>query len=235
MLDRLERAAQSQRSFVSDAGHELRTPITIVRGHLELMTDDPADRRETLALVTDELDRMSRLVDDLLLLAKSERKDFLQVQSVDVAALIPTVFAKVAALAPRDWRLDGAAQARVDGDPQRLTQALTQLAQNATQHTDDGDVITLGSSYGGGHVRLWVQDEGEGIAAAEQGRVFERFARAGAGRRRSEGSGLGLSIVAAIADAHDGHVEVDSRPGHGATFTLVLPATASSSPAPAVG
>lgn len=226
MLDRIERAAQSQRSFVSDAGHELRTPITIVRGHLELMTDDPDDRRETLSLVTDELDRMSRLVDDLLLLAKSERGDFLQPQHVDVSALVTAVYAKVEALAPRDWRLDGVAEAELDGDPQRLTQALTQLAQNATQHTVEGEVITVGSSYGGGHVRIWVQDEGEGIEAVDQERIFERFARAAAGRRRSDGSGLGLSIVQAIADAHGGHVELASRPGHGATFTLVLPATA---------
>lgn len=229
MLDRLERAAQSQRSFVSDAGHELRTPITIVRGHLELMTDDPDDRRETLALVTEELDRMSRLVDDLLLLAKSERSDFLQPQEVDIASLVPAVFAKVSALAPREWRLEGAAEARLEGDPQRLTQALTQLAQNATQHTADGDPITLGSSYGGGHVRLWVQDEGEGVEPSDQERIFERFARAAAGRRRSDGSGLGLSIVQAIAEAHGGHVELASRPGHGSTFSLVLPA----SPAPA--
>lgn len=235
MLDRVERSAQLQRNFVSDAGHELRTPMTIVRGHLELMTDDPIDRRDTLALVTDELDRMSRLVDDLLLLAKSERGDFLQLQSVQVATLVPVVFAKVTALAPRDWCLGEVAGARLEGDGQRLTQALTQLALNATQHTTDGAVITLGSSYGGGHVRIWVQDEGEGIEPTDQERIFERFARAGTARRRSEGSGLGLSIVSAIAEAHGGRIELDSRPGHGSTFTLVLPATASSVPVPAAG
>ncbi len=226
MLDRLERAVQSQRDFVSDAGHELRTPITIVRGHLELMTDDADDRRETLALVTDELDRMSRLVDDLLLLAKAERSDFLQRRPVDTAELLPAVLAKVSAIAPRTWTLGTTEGAWVDGDPQRLTQALTQLAQNATQHTDDRSAITLGCSYGGGHARLWVQDDGEGIETDEQARIFERFSRAAAARRRSDGSGLGLSIVQAIAEAHGGRVEIDSRPGHGSTFTLVLPAAA---------
>ena len=234
MLDRIELSAQLQRSFVSDAGHELRTPLTIVRGHLELMTDNADDRRETLALVTDELDRMSRLVDDLLLLAKSERGDFLLRQAVDVATLVPAVFAKVAALAPRHWRLDGVAETEVDGDPQRLTQALTQLAQNATQHTSDGESITLGSSYGGGHVRIWVEDDGEGIETADHERIFERFARAEAARRRSDGSGLGLAIVQAIAVAHGGSVELTSRPGHGATFTLVLPATPASARGTAV-
>ncbi len=224
MLDRLERAVQSQRDFVSDAGHELRTPITIVRGHLELMTDDPDDRRETLALVTDELDRMSRLVDDLLLLAKAERGDFLQCRPVDTAELLPAVLAKVSALAPRTWTLGRSDAARIDGDPQRLTQALTQLAQNATQHTDDRSAITLGCSYGGGYARLWVRDDGEGIEIEDQARIFERFSRAAAARRRSDGSGLGLSIVQAIAEAHGGRVELDSRPGHGSTFTLVLPA-----------
>lgn len=227
MLDRLERAVQSQRDFVSDAGHELRTPITIVRGHLELMTDDPDDRRETLALVTDELDRMSRLVDDLLLLTKAERSDFLQCRPVDTAELLAAVLAKVSALAPRTWTLGTTDRAWIDGDPQRLTQALTQLAQNATQHTDDGSAITLGCSYGGDHAWLWVQDDGEGIETEDQARIFERFARAAAARRRSDGSGLGLSIVQAIAEAHGGRVELDSRPGHGSTFALVLPAAAS--------
>lgn len=225
MLDRLEHVVQLQRDFVSDAGHELRTPITIVRGHLELMTDDPADRAETLALVTDELDRMSRLVDDLLLVAKAERSDFLQTARLEVTDLIPAVLAKVSALAPRDWELGPVVEATVDGDRQRLTQALGQLAQNATEHTQRGSRIRLGANQELGWVRLWVEDDGEGIADDDQERVFERFSRAASSARRSEGSGLGLAIVRAIAEAHGGHVELDSAPGHGSTFAIVLPAS----------
>ena len=232
MLDRLERVVQLQRDFVSDAGHELRTPITIVRGHLELMTDDPVDRAETVALVTDELDRMSRLVDDLLLLAKSERSDFLHLEPVEVAELLPAVLTKVSALAPRDWQLGSVVDVTVAADRQRLTQALGQLAQNATQHTTDGARIRLGASVDADHVRLWVQDEGEGIEEADQDRIFERFARASASARRSDGSGLGLAIVLAIAEAHEGHVELASRKGQGSTFAVVLPLATGSVRAP---
>ena len=223
MLDRLEAAFDSQRSFVSDASHELRTPITIVRGHLELLGDDPAERRETIALVTDELDRMSRFVDDLLLLARAERDDFLRVGEVELGALTDELADKASALGDRRWRVESRGEAVLVADRQRLTQAMMGLAQNAVQHTADGDAIELGSARNGREARLWVRDSGPGIAPRDQERVFERFARASARARRSEGSGLGLAIVRAIAEAHHGRVELDSRIGHGATFTLVLP------------
>ena len=104
MLDRLEEAFASQKAFISDAGHELRTAITILRGHLDVMGDDPSDRRETLELVSDELDRMSRLVNDLLLLAKANRPDLLQPETIDLDDLTRELFAKASALASRDWR-----------------------------------------------------------------------------------------------------------------------------------
>ncbi|WNB87133.1 HAMP domain-containing sensor histidine kinase [Cellulomonas sp. ATA003] len=223
MLDRVEGALDSQRDFVSDAGHELRTPITIVRGHLEVMTDDPADREETIALVLDELDRMGRLVNDLLLLSRSERPDFLDRRPVPVQDLLPEVFSKVSALADRAWTYDGAVPVEIDADPQRLTQALTQLAQNAVQHTAPGDVIALGSSRDGDRVHIWVRDEGEGIAEVDRERIFERFARATAQARRSDGHGLGLAIVTAVVEAHGGQVRLDSEVGRGSTFRLVLP------------
>jgi signal transduction histidine kinase len=223
MLDRLEAAFASQRAFVSDAGHELRTPITIVRGHLELLGDDPLEREETVALVTDELDRMGRFVEDLLLLAKAEQGDFLHVAPLDLDVLTDELYAKARALADRDWRLTGSGTGRLTADRQRLTQAVMQLAQNAAQHTRDGDRIALGSAIENGVARLWVADSGPGIPRDEREEIFERFHRGGDGRRRSDGAGLGLSIVRAIAEAHGGRVELDSREGAGSTFTLIVP------------
>jgi signal transduction histidine kinase len=223
MLDRLEAAFASQRAFVSDASHELRTPITIVRGHLELLGDDPDERRETVALVTDELDRMSRFVDDLLLLAKSDRDDFLRVAEVELGALTDELLEKATALGERRWRLEKRAEARLVADRQRLTQALMGLAANAVQHTGEGDPIWLGSEVLGDEARLWVRDTGPGVAHDDRERIFERFARASDSRRRSEGAGLGLAIVRAIAEAHGGRVTLASRPGAGATFTLTIP------------
>jgi two-component system, OmpR family, sensor kinase len=223
MLDRLEAAFDSQRAFVSDASHELRTPITIVRGHLELLGDDPDERRETIALVTDELDRMSRFVDDLLLLAKAERDDFLQVQPVALGELTDALFDKAVALGPRDWRLEERAEAVVVADRQRLTQAVMGLAQNAVQHTGEDDPIWIGSAADRRDAFIWVRDSGPGVSADDQARIFERFARAHASRRRSEGAGLGLAIVRAIAEAHGGRVVLSSRPGAGATFTVIIP------------
>lgn len=223
MMDRLEAAFASQRNFINDAGHELRTPITIVRGHLELMGDDPDEQRETLAIVMDELDRMTRFVEDLVVLAKAERPDFLQLETVEVETLTQELFAKAKALADRKWQLDGMAYGRIVGDRQRITEAIMNLAQNATQHTSTEDIIAIGSVMTHKNVRFWVRDTGEGIAPADQQRIFERFARAAHSRRRSEGAGLGLSIVKAIATAHGGDIHLHSQLNVGSTFTLVLP------------
>ena len=224
MLARLETAFATQQRFVNDAGHELRTPITIVRGHLELLEDDPRERAQTLALVMDELDRMSRIVDDLLTLAKWEQPDFLRPAAFELGALADDVLAKASAIGPRNWQLDAVTDATIVADRQRITQAVMQLAQNAVQHTEEGDEIGLGAFASDGETRLWVRDTGPGIPFAEQARVFDRFYRAGGERRQSEGAGLGLSIVQAIARAHGGRIELASVPGSGATFTIVLPA-----------
>jgi signal transduction histidine kinase len=223
MVGRLERAFAAQQAFLSDVGHELRTPITIVRGHLEVMGDDPDERRDTVALVTDELDRMNRMVDDLLVLARAERPDFLQLSQVEVSAMMVDVSAKTSALGERDWRLGPVEQVTLLADRQRLTQALMQLAQNAVQFTGEGDQIELSAQVADGQLRLIVRDTGVGIDPADRERIFERFRRAGPGRQRAEGTGLGLAIVSVIASAHRGTVTVDSTPGAGSTFTLVLP------------
>jgi signal transduction histidine kinase len=223
MLDRLQVAFTSQRDFINDAGHELRTPITIIRGHLELLGDDPDEQRETLELVMDELDRMSRFVDDLILLAKAERLDFLHPETVEVSSLVEELFAKVQALAQRDWQLESNNFGYIVADRQRLTQAIMNLVQNATQHTSESDTIAIGAAIRKRYVWFWVRDTGEGIAPTDQQRIFERFARLANSRRRSEGAGLGLSIVRAIAQAHGGGVKLQSQLAQGSTFTIIIP------------
>jgi signal transduction histidine kinase len=222
MLQRLQAAFSSQRDFIDDASHELRTPITIIRGHLELLGDDPQERHETIQLVTDELDRMSRFVNDLLLLAKAERPDFLKLKTVEISSLTEEVYTKAKALAVRDWRLEDVASGQILADPQRLTQAITNLVMNATQHTKEGDAIALGSAITNGKVCFWVRDTGEGIPLCDQKRIFERFARGSGNPRRSDGAGLGLAIVKKIAEAHGGSVELLSRQGGGSTFTIFI-------------
>lgn len=222
MVGRLEQAFATQQAFLSDVGHELRTPITIVRGHLELLGDDPSERRETVALVIDELDRMNRMVNDLLVLARAGRPDFLRSEEVDVATMMADVYAKATALGERDWQLGEVEPVTVWADRQRLTQALMQLVQNAAQFTAEGDMIALSAQAADGQLQLRVRDTGVGIEPADRDRIFERFTRVQAGRH-PDGAGLGLAIVAAIAAAHRGRVTVDSEPGEGSTFTLHLP------------
>ncbi|MEX1140914.1 MAG: HAMP domain-containing sensor histidine kinase [Thermoleophilaceae bacterium] len=223
MLDRVEAAFETQRDFIRDASHELRTPITIVGGHLELMGDDPDERRATTELIMDELDRMARLVDDLLLLARAERSDFLQLDSVDLEELGDELLAKASALAPRDWRLDARAAGTIEADRHRLTQAAMALADNAAQHTADGDRIALGIAVEDAWVRIWVSDTGPGVPLQDRVRIFDRFARGRSGPRPSDGSGLGLALVKAIAEAHGGSVKLESRPGAGAVFSVRIP------------
>lgn len=231
MLDRIERAFAGQRQFVDDAGHELRTPITIIRGHLEVMgtaTETAAEREQTVRLVTDELDRMSRIVEDLLLLAKSGRPDFVRPEPVELAELTADVFVNARTLGERDWRLTEIAEGTVLLDAQRVTQAMVQLAQNAVQHTEAGSPVHIGSRRSGGTVELYVADHGPGVRADDAELIFERFRR-GTSRRgvreRGSGAGLGLSIVRAIAEGHPGGVaELRPSDGGGATFVLVMDA-----------
>lgn len=225
MLDRVESGVAAQRRFIDDAGHELRTPITIVRGHLELLDpQDPTDIRETLTLVDDELERMNRLVSDLLLLARSEQPTFVQPRPVDVDVLTRDILDKVVHLGNREFTLDAVAEATCELDPQRITQAIVALCDNACHYTSPGDRISIGSRVSDGWLRLWVADTGPGVSDDDRAAIFERFARGSAGSQRSEGAGLGLSIVSAIAAGHSGRVELHSTPGHGATFTIVIPA-----------
>ncbi len=224
MLDRLEAAFVGQRQFLDDAGHELKTPLTVLRGHLELLdTGSPEEVAETKALLLDEVDRMARLVGDLILLAKSNRPDFLRLQRVDPSHVVSSVQAKARGLGDRAWAIDHATHHAASMDEQRLTQALLQLADNAVKHTSDGDEIGFGSSYDGSSVRLWVRDTGAGVPVADREVIFERFGRSSVADD-DEGFGLGLSIVAAIARAHGGSVGVEDAEQGGARFVITVPA-----------
>jgi signal transduction histidine kinase len=223
MLARLEAAFAGQRRFLDDAGHELKTPLTVLRGHLELLDTGSADDvAETRELLLDEVDRMARLVGDLILLAKSDRPDFVTTEPVDLAGLTDDLLAKARGLGDRDWVLDRAGTGTVTMDVQRITQAVLQLADNAVKHTQPGDVVAIGSSYDGPDARVWVRDTGPGVPAAHAELIFQRFGR-GEVPDDDEGFGLGLSIVRAIAVAHGGSVSLEEAEPHGALFVLTLP------------
>lgn len=228
MLDRLQNAFESQQEFLKDAGHELRTPITVIRGYLETLHYRPERQEQTIALAIDELDRMNRLVNDLLLLAKAERPDFLALRLEELDWLTEELYLKVRSMAPRQWKLESKGLSPIRVDRQRITQAVMNLVQNAIRHTQEGDAIALGSSVKDDYAYIWVRDTGEGIDLEEQSRIFERFARATERESGGESHGLGLAIVEAIAQAHDGWIELVSRPGQGSTFTIVIPLEAMS-------
>lgn len=220
MLDRLEDAFATQRRLLDDAAHELRTPLTVLRGHLEVVDpEDPQDVADTRALLLDEIDRMARLVTDLLLLAKARRPDFVRTEPTDLPALTSGVLERARGLADRRWKLDESADGTADVDAQRLTQALLQLAENAVHHTTTGDEIAVGSRWRDGALELWVRDSGPGVPADLRPTIFDRFAQ---GSDAGEGFGLGLSIVSAIAEAHGGTVVLDDT-ASGASFRIVLP------------
>jgi two-component system, OmpR family, sensor kinase len=223
MLDRLENVVRSQREFVQDASHELRDPLTICRGHLELVGDDPDEQRTTVALVLDELERMGRIVDDLQVLADAEQPDFLRPEWIDLEIFGHELTAKASALAPRAWRLESASHGMLLADRHRITEAVMNLAHNAVQHTHPDDTIAIGTSVEEDEILIWVRDEGEGIAPADQSRIFDRFVRGDDAGTRYRGGGLGLAIVRTIAEAHGGRVVLESRPGAGSTFTIVIP------------
>ncbi len=227
MFDRLEQAFDTQQRFLDDAGHELRTPITIVQGHLEVLdVQDPDEVVATRALVMDELTRMGRLVNDLIVLAQAGRPDFVRFEPVDLDRFLRDVLDKAQGLADRVWVLDSTVTAVVLADAHRLTQAMLQLTDNAVRFTRPDDVIALGGVLSRGQVQLWVRDTGPGVAPADAERIFARFGRGGGARGQTHNSGLGLSIVAGIAAAHGGSIELAQPGDHpGARFTLILPLT----------
>lgn len=224
MLDRVQASVESQRRLLDDVGHELRTPITVVRGHLELTDpNDPNEVRETRDLTIEELDRMGGLIEDMIELARTGRPEYLSPEPTDVAALTRQVFVKAQALGQRDWRLGEVAAATAVLDPRRITQAWLQLADNAIKYSDVGSQVTLSSWLDGDDVVLAIVDHGIGISPEDIERVRARFSRADAAASRASGSGLGLNIVDGIVAAHGGRLGIESALGVGSRFTMWLP------------
>jgi len=220
MLDRIDASLGAQRQLVSDVRHELRTPITIVRGHLELMDpEDPQDVRETQALTVDELDRMNALVQNLSEATALEGSTTLDRRPTDLPDLMDQIVRKAQAIEGADVERGGVVSLVVDLDPARITQAMLQLAQNGVTH--GGGRLVIGCHVAGSRLEFWVRDSGEGVPDDHKRAVFERFHR---GSARAGGSGLGLNIVEAIAEAHGGSARViDAADGPGAVFIVALP------------
>jgi signal transduction histidine kinase len=228
MLDRLEDAFARQRSFLSDASHELRTPLTAVRGQLEVLarqrSPDPADVRRVERLVLGEVDRMTRLVDDLLLLAQTDEDRFLAPESIDLEPYVAELFELSAGTARRRFELDEVPAGTLEADPARLAQALRNVVANAIEHTREDGLVRVRVAAAGAGVRFVVEDDGPGIPEDQRDLVFQRFHRTDPSRARaSGGTGLGLAIVREIVLAHGGRVSVGRAAAGGARVELEIP------------
>jgi signal transduction histidine kinase len=230
MLDRLGAAFAAQREFVADASHELRTPLTVIRGQLELLaaTDSPTSEEieRVERQVSSEIARIGRLVDDMLLLAQTERTDFLRPRPIDLGPFVSELWDGLSLTAERRFELDSPPEGTLLADPDRLAQALRNLARNAVEHTvaPDGLVRLEVEPVGTDRLLFAVLDDGPGIPASERDRVFARFHRTDPDRSRaSGGAGLGLAIVQAIVEAHGGSVSAAQADSGGARIEVELP------------
>ena len=222
------RLLERERRFVQDASHELRTPITVALGHTELIQRRATDPTivDDVDVIADELARLRRLVDGLLLLAGTEDPQQLHLVPVDVAEIVVDAFRRWAAT-PRRWVLGAAEEAIVLADRDRLAVAFDALIENAVQHTREQDTIEVAVRRRDGTAAMSFRDTGTGIPTEDLDRIFDRFARADPGRSRHTGGfGLGLSIVRAIVEAHLGTIHVMSRVDVGTTFEIDLPLAA---------
>lgn len=230
MLDRLAVAFAYQRDFVADASHELRTPLTVISGQLEVLAaqDHPSaeEIRRVQRLVSAEIARTSRLVDDMLLLARAEQHDFLRRTSIDLPGFVTDLWHTTTAGHQRRLNLGSIPRGSLSADPDRLAQALRNLIDNALAHTTapDGRIDLMITSLSEGSVRFTVSDDGPGIPEPERERIFERFHRTDDARDRvAGGAGLGLAIVYAIAEAHGGQIRARRSPLGGAQLELDIP------------
>ncbi len=229
MLDRLATALESQRRLLSDVSHQLRTPLTVIRGHLEVLArvgaDDPAEVRQTTAVVVAEVDHVQALVERLLLLGRALEPDFLDPEPLDLRTAMAELGEAARVLAGRrQVVVEETPDLLLEVDRTKLRGALLNLVDNAVRATGPDDSLVLWASRDGcsGEVRLGVDDTGPGIDPARREAVRGRFARPGAVDR--EGSGLGLAIVTAVAEAHGGRLELGTAPSGGCRAEIVLPA-----------
>jgi two-component system, OmpR family, sensor kinase len=228
MLNRLDDAFARQRAFVSDASHELRTPLTVVRGQLEVLARQPDVSRDDVSrvtrLVSAETERMERLVDDLLMLAKTEEGSPLDRRPIELRDYVHDLFDALSLTADRDFELGDVTDVTLEADPDRLAQVIHNLAQNAVAHTPEGGLVRLSAAANGRYVRFAVEDNGPGIPPDQRGRIFDRFHRTDLSRARATGgSGLGLAIARALVEAHGGHIRAGESPEGGARLEFDLP------------
>ncbi|MCB0215957.1 MAG: HAMP domain-containing protein [Caldilineae bacterium] len=228
MLDQIEGMFDRQRRFLSDVSHELRTPLTTIRGEAELMERTGRMDPEGLAAIRGEAERMTRMVGDLLMLARSDEESALERRPVDLSALMAELGRQAQLLGGEHHRLQVEAEPglSVIGDRDRLKQLVLNLLGNAMTHTPAGTTVRLALRRTPEGALIEVADDGPGIPAEDQPFLFDRFYRVDKARHRaSGGTGLGLAIVQAVARAHDGRVAVVSTAGHGTAFRVTLPLT----------
>ncbi len=228
-LERLERLFLVQRRFLADVSHELRTPLTVIKGNVSLLRRLPGQDLESLDSIENEVDRLSRLVGDLLVLSRAESGNLpLTRRPTELDALVLEVIGELQVLAKDHLRLEigDFDQVQVCADRDRLKQVLVNLVGNALRYTPQGGSVRVSIGTRQGQAYLRIQDSGPGIAPEDLPHIFERFYRAEKSRTRSkdgQGFGLGLSIAYWIVRAHGGRIEVDSHPGEGTTFCVWLP------------
>jgi heavy metal sensor kinase len=227
-LERLENLFNAQRRFLADVSHELRTPLTVIKGNVGLMRKFGEMDDESLSGIESEVDRLTRLVGDLLLLSQAESGRMpLDVNLVELDTVLLEVFQQMRTLAGErlQLRMTEIDQVQVNGDRDRLKQVLLNLVGNALQYTPPGGQVTLALRKTGERAQLVVTDTGPGISAQDLPHIFERFYRGEKSRKRSSstGFGLGLSIAYWIIHNHGGTIEVTSQEGKGTTFCVWLP------------
>jgi two-component system OmpR family sensor kinase len=237
MLDGLEKAFAEQRRFIADVSHEIRTPLTVIRGHVEVTRDQAKLTRadeESLDLVLDELDRLSRMVEDLLALARLEAGAKPRLETVNLAEIAREAATRARVLGPRRLAVDGVAELPVHGSRDLLLQAVLNLLGNAVNHTAIEGSIAVMCSRVADVALVTIEDDGTGIPESDLPHIFDRFYRSPRERSREDGSGLGLAITQRLIEVHGGTIKAANGSRGGAIFTVELPiAEGRPQPAPA--